>query len=137
MLNGNGASLSPPRILSLERQTRTLKYSTGRELGAVYNLSNAEKAQHAYDQLVEHYNQRPPPYKNFADWLKYKVPDSFTVFSFPENHQFRLGTSNLSERPVLQEIQRRIHFIRVSPSEKSLCNLATEIVKETDEIRLT
>ena len=113
---------------------KEVRKSIGRELRAVYNSSNAEKAQQALDQLVEQYNETHP---KFADWLKYNVPDCFTVFSLPENHQFRMRTSNLIERVVQQEIKRRTRLIRVSPSEKSLLNLATEIVRETDEMWLT
>ena len=48
-----------------------------------------------------------------------------------------MRTSNFIERAVQQEIKRRTRLVRVSPSEKSLLNLATEIVRETDEIWLT
>lgn len=110
------------------------KKCIGRELRTVYNALDAEKAQQALDQLVEKYCNSAP---KFAEWLKFNVPDCFAVFSLPENHQFRMRTSNLIEPAVQQEIKRRTRIIRVSPSEESLLSIATQLVKLTDEMWLT
>ena len=80
---------------------KEIKKSIGRELRAIYNSANALKAQQALDQLVEYSHEHP----KFADWLKFNIPDCFTVFALLENHQFRMRTSNLYERAVQQEIR--------------------------------
>lgn len=59
------------------------------------------------------------------------------MFAMPENHQFRTRTSHVMDRAIEQGNKRRTRLVRVSPFQKCLLNLATEIVKETDERWLT
>ena len=61
--------------------------SIGRELRAIYNLTNAPKAQQALDRYS-------PAHPKLADGLIFNIPDFFSLFALTKNHPFRMSTSN-------------------------------------------
>ncbi|MDO9545772.1 MAG: transposase [Pelolinea sp.] len=67
-----------------------------------------------------------------ADWMEINIPEGFTVFSFPREHQRRLRTSNYLER-LSQEIKRRTRVVRVFPNEQSCLRLISAILMEVIE----
>jgi len=64
--------------------------------------------------------------------MEVNIPEGFTVFSFPRDHQRRLRTSNQLER-LSQEIKRRTRVVRVFPNEQSCLRLISAILMEIGE----
>jgi len=51
-----------------------------------------------------------------SKWLEGNIPESLTVFDFPELHRKRLRTSNVLER-LSREIKRRTAVVKIFPNE--------------------
>lgn len=64
--------------------------------------------------------------------MEVNIPEGFTVFSFPRDHQRHVRTSNYLER-LNQEIKRRTRVVRVFPNEQSCLWLISAILMEVSE----
>ena len=64
--------------------------------------------------------------------MEVNIPEGFTVFSFPREHQKRLWTSNYLDR-INQEIKRRTQVVRVFPNEQFCLRLVSAILMEVSE----
>ena len=60
------------------------------------------------------------------------VPESLTVFDFPEEHRRRLRTSNVVER-VNKEIKRRTRVATLFPNPESCERLVTAVLMELND----
>lgn len=100
-----------------------------RDLRAVFNAVNREEAQRLLALMVKKYETSAP---RLSVWLESNVEEGLTVFAFPKEMQWRLRTSNLSER-VNRELKRRTRVVSVFPNPASLERLATSVLIEIDE----
>jgi putative transposase len=83
------------------------------DLRAIFESSDRYEAERRLRQAVEKYAPKAP---KLSAWLEANVPESFTVFAFPETHRRRLRTSNIMER-ISKEIKRRTRVATLFPNE--------------------
>ncbi len=64
--------------------------------------------------------------------MEKNIPEGFTVFAFPAEHQRRLRTTNGLER-LNREIDRRTTVVSIFPNEAACLRLISAILIEIDE----
>ena len=67
-----------------------------------------------------------------ADWLEEAVPDTLTIYDWPEKHHRHIRTTNMLER-YNGELKRRTRVVRIFPNRESALRLVTALVVEMDE----
>ena len=106
-----------------------MRLEVAEDIRSVFNAPDRKTAEIFLKKAVEKYAQLAP---KLADWMEINIPEGFTVFSFPREHQRKLKTSNYLER-LSQEIKRRTRVVRVFPNEQSCLRLISAILMETNE----
>jgi putative transposase len=106
-----------------------MRKEAAEEIRTIFNAPDRDTADTYLKKAVEKYAIIAP---KLADWMEVNIPEGFTVFSFPRDHQRRLRTSNYLER-LSQEIKRRTRVIRVFPNELSCLRLISAILMEIGE----
>lgn len=104
--------------------------------GAVRSIFASEdlpEAMAKLDALALRYAKDAP---KLSQWLLESIPDGFTVFAFPKEHQKRLRTTNGIER-ANQEIKRRTRTARIFTNSDSCLRLVSAILMEMAEDWLT
>jgi len=100
-----------------------------RDLRAVFNAVSREEAQRLLALMVKKYESSAP---RLSPWLESNVEKGLTGFALPKEYQWRLRTSNLSER-VNRELKRRKRVVSVFENRASVERLATGVLIEIDE----
>ncbi len=95
----------------------------------IFNASSRGAAEQLLKAFVEDYAEKAP---HLAKWAEVNLPEGFTVFAFPKNHQRRLRTSNVVER-LHREIRRRTRVVSIFPSEASCLRLVSAVLMEQSE----
>jgi transposase-like protein len=106
-----------------------MKPEAARDIRAVFNAGSRDEADHLLKVAVQKWEKAAP---KMARWLEDNVPDSLTVFAFPEAHQRKLRTTNGVER-LNEEIRRRTKVARLFPNEDSLLRLVSAILVEISD----
>jgi transposase-like protein len=106
-----------------------MRREVAEDIRTIFNAPDRETAETYLKKAVKKYALIAP---KLADWMEVNIPEGFTVFSFPRDHQRRLRTSNFLER-LSQEIKRRTRVVRVFPNEKSCLRLISAILMEIGE----
>ena len=106
-----------------------LHLQCGASVRTIFNAPDPETAQTYLNKAVKKYSTLAP---KLADWMEVNIPEGFTVFAFPIEHQRRLRTSNSLER-LSQEIKRRTRVVRVFPNEHACLRLISAILMEIGE----
>jgi len=106
-----------------------MRKEAAEDIRGIFNAPDQETAQQYLDKAVSKYAVIAP---KLADWMEVNLPEGFTVFSFPRDHQRKLRTSNHLER-LSQEIKRRTRVVRVFPNEQSCLRLVSAILMEIGE----
>jgi len=106
-----------------------MRSEVAEDIRSIFNAPDRETAELYLKRAVEKYATLAP---KLADWMEVNIPESFTVFSFPREHQRRLRTTNYLER-LSQEIKRRTRVVRVFPNELSCLRLTSAILMEVSE----
>ena len=106
-----------------------MRTQVAEDIRTIFNAPDRETAQMYLKKAVNKYALIAP---KLADWMEANIPEGFTVFSFPREHQRRLRTSNYLER-LSQEIKRRTRVVRVFPNEQSCLRLISAILMEVSE----
>src|SRR5947209_4151899 len=86
------------------------------DMRAIFESSDRHEADRRLRQTVEKYATKAP---KLSAWAEVNVPESLTVFAFPETHRRRLRTSNIMER-ISKEIKRRTRVATLFPNEAAL-----------------
>ena len=107
----------------------SMRREVAEDIRAIFNMPDREAAETYLKKMVEKYALIAP---KLADWMEVNIPEGFTVFSFPRDHQRRLRTSNYLER-LSQEIKRRTRVVRVFPNEQSCLRLISAVLMEFSE----
>lgn len=107
----------------------SMRREVAEDIRSIFNAPDQETAKAFLKRAVEKYALLAP---KLADWMEVNIPEGFTVFSFPRDHQRRLRTSNYLER-LSQEIKRRTRIVRVFPNEQACLRLVSAILIEYDE----
>jgi transposase-like protein len=108
---------------------QSMKREVAAALRAIFNAPDANEAQRLLKAFVERYHERAP---KLAEWAENNVPESLTVFQFPEAHWRRLRTSNVCER-LNKEIRRRTRVATLFSNEKACLRLVSAVVMEISE----
>lgn len=106
-----------------------MRKEAAEDIRTIFNAPDRETADTYLGKAVEKYGLVAP---KLADWMEVNIPEGFTVYSFPRDHQRRLRTSNFLER-LSQEIKRRTRVVRVFPNEQSCLRLISAILMEVGE----
>jgi transposase-like protein len=106
-----------------------MRKEVAEDIRGIFNAPDRETAQQYLDKAVSKYAVLAP---KLADWMEVNLPEGFTIFSFPRDHQRRLRTSNFLER-LSQEIKRRTRVVRVFPNELSCLRLVSAFLMEVGE----
>jgi transposase-like protein len=96
---------------------------------SVFDCPDRLTAQARLKEIVAQYAQTAP---KLAAWMEANLPQGFTVFAFPRDHQRRLRTSNPLER-VNKELKRRTRVAGLFPNEASLLRLVSAILAEVSD----
>jgi hypothetical protein len=80
-------------------------------------------------QAAKKYSQSAP---RLSAWMEENIEQGLTIFSFPQENQRRLRTTNLCER-LNREIKRRTRVVGVFPNARSLERLVTAVFMEMSE----
>lgn len=99
------------------------------DLRMIFNAPDRAQAESYLKQVVKKYAEVA---SGLTDWIEENVPESLTVFDFPEEHRTRLRTTNGLER-VSQEIKRRTRVVRIFPNEASCLRLISAVLMEISE----
>ena len=99
------------------------------DLRAIFESSEGRDAEQRLRQTVDKYAQRAP---KLSAWMEAHLPDSFTVFAFPQIQRRRLRTSNLMER-ISKEIKPRTRVATLFPNEAARLRLVSAVLMEISE----
>ena len=106
-----------------------MRVEVAEDIRSIFNAPDRETAEIFLKKAVEKYELLAP---KLADWMEINIPEGFSVFAFPREHQRKLRTSNYLER-LSQEIKRRTRVVRVFPNEQSCLRLISALLMETNE----
>jgi len=95
----------------------------------VFAAPDKQTAEQRLQLFVDRLNKS---YPKIAGWLEENVPETLTVYHFPEEHRRRLRTTNNIER-LNQEIKRRTRVVRIFPNDASCLRLVTALCQEKSE----
>ena len=108
---------------------RDLKREVAADIRAIFNAATRADAETLLKKAVEKYASRAA---KLASWMENNVPESLTVFAFPDTHRRRLRTTNGLER-LNREIRRRTRVATLFPNEASCLRLVTAVVMEISD----
>ena len=108
---------------------QSLKKQVANELRSVLTAPSRAEADRLLNMVVTSYEKEAPL---LAKWMAENVPESLTVFDFPEEHRRRLRTSNVVER-VNKEIKRRTRVATLFPNPGSCERLVTAVLMELND----
>jgi len=108
---------------------RSMRKEVAQDLRGVFNAPDRSSAEAYLAQLVRKYERRA---SRLAHWMEQNIPEGFTVFTFPVEHQRRIRTTNMLER-LSQEIRRRTRVVNIFPNEASCLRLTSAVLMEMDE----
>ena len=112
---------------------KSKKAEVAKDIRDVLNAPNLNEAQRLLDNTVSKYKETE---SKLASWMEKNIPESFTAFKLPEQHQKKLRTSNMAER-VNKEIRRRTKVVGIFPNGKSCLRLITAILLEINDDWIT
>jgi len=99
------------------------------DIRTIFNARDRATAEQYLAQTVQKYAKTAP---KLANWMEKNIPEGFTVFAFPAEHQRRLRTTNSLER-LNREIDRRTTVVSIFPNEAACLRLISAILIEIDE----
>ena len=108
---------------------KEMKADVASDVRAILNATDREDAERILKKKIEKYEKTVP---RFSKWLEESVPESLTVFSFPEAHRKYIRTSNMLER-LNKEIKRRTRVVGIFPNEASCLRLTSAVALEVSE----
>jgi len=107
-----------------------VRKEVGRDLRDLFNAPDAREAQRRLSGAVEKYRDKAP---RLSEWMKANVPEGFTIFALPGEHQRRMRTTNGIEN-LNRQIKRRTRVRRGSPpNEESLLRLVSAVLMEISD----
>lgn len=108
---------------------RDMKREVAADIRAIFNAATRADAETLLSKAVEKYAAKA---SKLAAWMEENVPESLTVFSFPDTHRRSLRTTNGMER-LNREIRRRTKVATLFPNEASCLRLVTAVVMEISD----
>lgn len=99
------------------------------DIRAIFNARTRSEADALLAQTVDKYAQTA---SRLATWLETSLPESLSVFAFPQAHHRRLRTSNGLER-LNREIRRRTRVVSIFPNEAACLRLVSALLMEISD----
>jgi putative transposase len=106
---------------------KSLKEQVAHDIRSIFNASDKVEAERILKLMTQKYQKDAP---SLSEWMLDNLPEGFTVFTFPLNHQKKLRTSNIAER-LNREIKRRTRTVGIFPNVASCERLISAILVET------
>lgn len=106
-----------------------LKKKIAAEIRQIFNSESEVQATEFLRLFVTRYEKTAP---KLASWAETAIPEGFTIFRIPAEHQKKMRTSNLLER-LNKEIKRRTRVATMFPNEASCLRLVSAILIEVSE----
>jgi transposase-like protein len=95
----------------------------------VFNAPNEGEAKRLLALAVTKYESKE---SKVSAWMEENIPQSFSVFKRPKEHQKKVRTSNMAER-TNKEIRRRTKVVGIFPNDASCLRLISAILIETND----
>ena len=108
---------------------KDLKEEVAAAIRVIFNAPDKVEADRLLKQTVASDEKSAP---QLAQWMEQALPQGFTIFSFPAEHQKRLRTTNPLER-LNREIKRRTQVATLFPNTDSCLRLVSAILMEISE----
>jgi transposase-like protein len=108
---------------------RHMRHEVASDIRATLTAPNAEEAKRLLDMAIKKYEKSAP---ELSRWMEINVPESLTIFNFPERHRKKLRTSNIAER-VNRELKRRTRLVSIFSNVSSCLRLVSALAAEIDE----
>ncbi len=108
---------------------QSMKKPVAADIRAIFNAPTLAEAESKLAKTVEKYRKSAP---ELAAWMENNLPESFTVFAFPESVRRRLRTSNVIEN-VNHQIRRRTRVASIFPNTASCLRLVSAILMEISD----
>lgn len=99
----------------------------------IFNAPNKMEAERLLKTALETWRKEHP---KLAQWAEEAIPESLTVFDFPEAHRIRLRTTNGLER-INRELRRRTRVASIFPNPDSCLRLVSALLAELDDEWMT
>ena len=108
---------------------KNMKSEVASDIRASLTAPNETEAKRLLNMAVKKYETLAP---ELSRWMEHNIPESLTVFQFPEKHRKKLRTSNIAER-VNREIKRRTRLVSIFSNVDSCLRLVSALAAEIDE----
>lgn len=109
--------------------SQKMRNEVAEDIRDIFNAKDIHDAQAQLDRFFEKYKETAP---RLATWAEENLPEGFTVFQLPKEHQTRMRTTNMLERQN-REIKRRTRVATLFPNEASALRLVTAVLVEISE----
>jgi transposase-like protein len=106
-----------------------MRNEVAEDIRDIFNAKDIHDAEEQLDRFFEKYKETAP---RLATWAEENLPEGFTVFQLPKEHQKRMRTTNMLERQN-REIKRRTRVATLFPNEPSALRLVTAVLVEISE----
>ena len=108
---------------------QAMKREVAAAIRATFNAADRPEAERQLELLIERYRETAP---KLSEWAAHALPETFTVFAFPEAHRRRIRTSNMVER-LNKELKRRTRVATLFPNEASCLRLVSAVAMEISD----
>jgi transposase-like protein len=108
---------------------KSMKPEVASDIRAILTAPSDDEAKRLLGMATTKYEKSAP---ELSKWMESNVPESLTVFQFPEKHRKKLRTSNIAER-VNREIKRRTRLVSIFSNVESCLRLVSALAAEIDE----
>ena len=108
---------------------KDMKKKVAGSIRNIFNAPNLPEAERLLTISIADYKNEAPL---LSEWMDKNLREGFTVFNFPNEHQKRLRTSNISER-LNKEVKRRTRIATIFPNVASCLRLVTAVLIEVSE----
>ena len=99
------------------------------DIRAIFAAGDADSAKNELDRFINTHKETAP---KLAAWAESNIPEGFSIYGLPPEHQKRMRTTNMLERQN-KEIKRRTRVATLFPNEASLLRLITAVLVELSE----
>ena len=108
---------------------QAMRVEVAADIRAMFNAPDRKTAEQYLQAAVQKYALSAP---RLSAWMEENLPEGFTVFDFPLEHQRSIRTTNSLER-LNKEIRRRTRVVGVFPNQASCLRLVSALLMETSE----
>ena len=108
---------------------KSMKIEVASDIRACITAPNETEAKRLLGMTIKKYETTAP---ELSQWMESNVPESLTVFSFPESHRKKIRTSNIAGR-VNRELKRRTRLVSIFSNVDSCLRLVSALAAEIDE----